>query len=616
LTAGNNLLFADSVITAPSTTESAWGFTTATVESTTSVGGAQRVPIAITSTVPNSGTITNYFGDSGGGLTFYGNNDATDIVTPRISPYAQLLYPVAAGTVSTVTASGIPAGSAGNGDAVTTSFTQTTTVADLETVTVDAGVFANAAKVVQTTSGTLLDTVSKSSIAIANVDTTWLAPGVGVVQDISVTSSNGAVVSTETRSLRSYTVGGVTHGAGAPQTVLSTSGGTSTVFYQSVPAIALPAWTATNGSTVAYIGYETPLTVGVAPVTTVSLQDLAGNALASYQVTSTSSQASVNSAPAVFFDGTNYEIVTEQSSGWYAQRLSPGGAQIDSAPGNLLFAAPSACAGASLWNLAVGSTSVLLLFDCNGNSSGGAIYGAMAPFRPPYSGVTPFVIETGVPYVVVGTQNAAAAFDGTNFLVAYQSGAGTISAVRVSPGGVVLDTTPINVFTASGSGTFLLAGAPAVAFDGTNYLVVWLNNPSGQVFSIGSATSVSSARVSKGGAVIDATPITLSNSATRSRLSPSVVYNGTEYVVTWIDFEAGTTSLLANANGIVGVRMNPLTGALSSGSGYEISYYGPPSVYSAVDNSSRLCQMASGGGVTVACITDVFSVVGITIHAY
>ena len=72
-----------------------------------------------------------------------------------------------------------------------------------------------------------------------------------------------------------------------------------------------------------------------------------------------------------------------------------------------------------------------------------------------------------------GVGGSGVAFDGTNYLVVwtdYRGGATKVYGARVSPDGTVLDQSGFAI-SAAGS-------APAVAFDGTNYLVVWSDQDS------------------------------------------------------------------------------------------------------------------------------------------
>ena len=80
---------------------------------------------------------------------------------------------------------------------------------------------------------------------------------------------------------------------------------------------------------------------------------------------------------------------------------------------------------------------------------------------------------SGIP--IAGGQNPdtpSVAFDGTNYLVVWSNG--NLYGKRVNPDGVVLNASPIPVSTASGT-----QAVPSVAFDGTNYVVTWRHLRSG-----------------------------------------------------------------------------------------------------------------------------------------
>ncbi|MFZ1946217.1 MAG: T9SS type A sorting domain-containing protein, partial [bacterium] len=122
------------------------------------------------------------------------------------------------------------------------------------------------------------------------------------------------------------------------------------------------------------------------------------------------------------------------------------------------------------------------------------------------------------------------ACDGTGYLVVWQDnrgGAYDIYAARVDSAGAVLD----------GSG-FVISGAasdqthPAVAFDGTDYLVVW------QDLRGGVACDVYGTRVSAGGTVLDPAGIAIST-ATGAQEYPAAVFNGAGYLVVWQDRRGG-----------------------------------------------------------------------------
>lgn len=121
----------------------------------------------------------------------------------------------------------------------------------------------------------------------------------------------------------------------------------------------------------------------------------------------------------------------------------------------------------------------------------------------------------------------AVAFDGTYYLVVWTDmagGAGDIRAARVTHGGEVFET--LTVSSAAGQ-----QGNPAVAFNGANYLVAWEDHRTGQ-------GDIRAARVSQTGQVLDPDGITLS-AATGLQARPAVVFDGRQFLVAWLDERNG-----------------------------------------------------------------------------
>ncbi len=122
---------------------------------------------------------------------------------------------------------------------------------------------------------------------------------------------------------------------------------------------------------------------------------------------------------------------------------------------------------------------------------------------------------------------ADVAFDGTNFFVVWMEYEdGGIYGVRMSPDGVLLDTFPIPLCSSG-----LFPEYPAVAFDGTNYLVVWVDWRNGDEDIYGT-------RVSPAGEVLDPDGIPIST-APEIQSIPSVIFDGTNYLVAWNDLRSG-----------------------------------------------------------------------------
>jgi hypothetical protein len=129
----------------------------------------------------------------------------------------------------------------------------------------------------------------------------------------------------------------------------------------------------------------------------------------------------------------------------------------------------------------------------------------------------------------------------TNMTVEYGGGCylvagfdGDIAGVRVSSSGQVLDSSEFTISQADYLGTY-----PDIAFDGTNFLVVWTDDVRGSYSNI---TDVYGARVTPDGHVLDAGGFTVCN-APGDQSGASVTYDGTYFVVVWLDERNGGREL-------------------------------------------------------------------------
>jgi hypothetical protein len=151
----------------------------------------------------------------------------------------------------------------------------------------------------------------------------------------------------------------------------------------------------------------------------------------------------------------------------------------------------------------------------------------------------------------------AVAFDGYNFLVAWQDDRSTatrpdVYGGRVSPGGVLLDPGGIPISTAPG-GQLL----PAVARAGGSSLVVWTDG--------GAASDIRGARISSAGAVLDPSGVAISG-APGAQLNPALAFGGSSALVVWEDYRAGPSADLYGARVTeTGVLLDPGGIAIATG---------------------------------------------------
>ncbi len=255
------------------------------------------------------------------------------------------------------------------------------------------------------------------------------------------------------------------------------------------------------------------------------------------------------SSPSVAFDGTNYLVVWEEwgcDSDIYGSWVSQEGAVLDSAG----VAISTVANRQRSPSVAYDGTNYLVVWEDYRNVSDWDIYGC----RVSPSGT---VLDPGgiaISTLVYSQYSPSVGFDGTNYLVVwgdYRNGSFDIYGSRVSYSGTVLDSASIAISTTAHWQLY-----PSVGFDGTNYLVVWEYHHSG-------SCDIYGARVSQSGTVLDSSEIAISTAA-HGRWSPSVAFDGTNYLAVWQDHRSGSDF------DIYGCRVSP-SGTVLDSSGIAIS---------------------------------------------
>jgi hypothetical protein len=180
----------------------------------------------------------------------------------------------------------------------------------------------------------------------------------------------------------------------------------------------------------------------------------------------------------------------------------------------------------------------------------------------------------------------AVASDGTDYLVAWtdrRADTGDIYVCRVTSDGSVLDPEGIPVSVASG-----LQGEPAVAFDGTNYLVVWTDMREGDADIYG-------ARVTRDGVLVDTSGLTIVDDDSTGQAGPAVTHDGSNFLLVWGETRSG------GAFDIYGARVNS-EGAMLDSTGFPISlaqsWQGSPAIAFGIDEALVVWEDMRGGPAT------------------
>jgi len=257
------------------------------------------------------------------------------------------------------------------------------------------------------------------------------------------------------------------------------------------------------------------------------------------------SAASVNQvAPAIAFDGDNYMVVWQDlrngPADIYCTRVNKNGTVLDP-DGIAVSTAPNPQAYPAV---AFDGTNYLVVWHDERNSSHYDLYGS----RVSKSGVVLDPTGIGISALAKRQGFPAVAFDGTNYMVVWQddrSGFYDIYGCRVSTSGAVLDPGGKAISTALSDQSY-----PAIAFDGMNYFVVWQDYRNGYYYDIYGS------RVSKSAGVLDSTGIAISTAAT-SQMAPAIAFGGINYFTVWQDGRTGSYDVFGARVSSSGVVLDP-----------------------------------------------------------
>ena len=290
--------------------------------------------------------------------------------------------------------------------------------------------------------------------------------------------------------------------------------------------------------------------------------------------------------PSIAFDGTNYLVV------WQDNRSGPYdiyGARVDQT-GNVLDPAGIAISTFPCFksdpSIAFDGTNYLVVWLDRRSGSWSDIYGA----RVAQSGTVLDTAGIAISTAVNGQSYPCVAFDGTNYLVVWQDNRSGIMqrdvyGARVDQSGNVLDSTGIAISTAPNNQWY-----PSVIYDGTNFLVVWGHQHGNWPWF----QDIYGARVDQAGNVLDPNGIIISM-VSNCQKQPSVASDGTNYLVVWMDQRGGSYDIYGARVDQSGVVLDPVGIAISTAVNNQAS----PDV--AFDGTNYLVVWEEEGGYDIYC---------------
>jgi hypothetical protein len=497
---------------------------TAQVTGTKSVLGVDAT--ILTFTDDSSGSLTEtYWLSSGGGVTNLGTNDTSDVVTRALVPYVQLHFPVRLGTVAASIKKGVIIATDREGHPVLADLQQTVLNDAFEAISVTAGSFPTALKQRTTIHGD----VSSQGQSIGTIDSTetdWLVPGVGLIKrTLAANSVLGGTTETqnEAEGLQGYLSKGKRHGLGSAFTIISGPSTPSSNLDQPSGALAV----ATDGTNFFVVSR---LANGGGPsgylvkwVGTLIGSDGGVGTTVDLSPTLVITSLDVDPYAAVAFDGTNYLVVYQDpgntSQGLYGLQVSSAGVPLEAAS----RLADSRCFGNSQGCpapvLAFDGTRFLLVYIQSPNDLD-QVEGLFVSPADGHPVGSPFPISPAPGY----PRGVDVAFGGGDYLVVWNQDPWTgqdsgLFGQRLDTSGSLV-ATPFPLVPASAR-----YADPALGFDGTNFLAVFLDQRV--------ANGISGVRISTQGTVLESPSFVFTTDPNDLDYAPRPAFLGGEYWVAW-----------------------------------------------------------------------------------
>ncbi|MBE7939890.1 MULTISPECIES: hypothetical protein [Ramlibacter] len=488
-----------------------------TITGTRSVGGAQAWVFSDSDPAGVFAPVESYYSKDSRAYTYRGTNVVADWVSAAIAPLELMRFDGRFSASPLFDQAGLDIGVDLDGDGVSerADVKVNGTVESTDTLVTDLGSFSGTARLRYDIVGTVRLSTG-GAVPFTQTLREWRAPGVGALRQTVATSVAGQT-DTQALELTGFSVNGVSGGAVLLGEVLShVAPPNSDTTQPGAPGLA------SDGSAFLLVGNRA---VGTLQQPWATLLDSAGQAHASVPL---GDPASLWDSPAVAWGGANYLVLSGGSNGapLRAQRVSASGALVDALPGIPLAADGSGFAralagGAGGWLVVYTRVGIAhTLFGRTVDGSGGV--GPEITLATDFADMDP----------------PAVGFDGSNFLVAWEAGAGSVDpaatdihARRVTPAGGLPDMVPLVVSAAPEAQLW-----PRVACDPARCLVAWVDrrNAPGQSYGFSPGPGdLYGSFVDPTGAVVNPSGLALATGITANAGYPGLAFTGSEYLLAW-----------------------------------------------------------------------------------
>jgi hypothetical protein len=459
------------------------------------------------------------------GIAYWGSNSETALLSQAV-PLQQVYFPLQLKSTFRKSMRGIDLGEDLDGDGVNETIDLITniTVAAHEEVIVPVGAFPNSVRIETKATVRVKYSDYIFPLTVKAIQKEWFAPGLGLVKRASLIESRspGQRFREETgEELSAFNVGG--QGKGTIHFKIAEGLG------EDNSGMDIPGRTgmSSDGTNSLLVTHRKN---GTLPGTIGMVLSENGLVLKEFRISEPNRNYFSNPRTDVVFDGDNYLVVFVRESQIYGMRVTPEGTMLDSPPGFQISSGSPFGSTNYYPSVAFDGTNYLVVwgkfvgqYDIFGAlvTRDGQVLSEFPIFSAPGWQIYPSIAFDGVSYLVIWGHSQHGSWTGEDT---------SIIGTRVTPGGVVLDPEGISISTAPGT-----QDEPHLIFDGTNYFAVWQDKRRSPT-DFYDPPDIFGTRIRPDGTLLDGASDTggiLINRAPFYKGVPRVAFDGSEYLVVW-----------------------------------------------------------------------------------